>query len=121
MGQFHFKARILYMQFRALAQTRGIMVKGPSALDALMVMGLSIGMMVLAWCFGLHRTVKPRRDRITLLWVLVAALLTTHCTHLWTLGCCYLGLEPLWPAEATKDNHPVISTVMALVFGVEGG
>jgi hypothetical protein len=92
---------------------------GPGAVDSTMMVGITVitigGTLVVA-----YNTIYTRRDRFLIHGVIFGAALLTHTGNIWTLACCHLDLDPLWPAKALPYDHGFLAFLWATGFSLIG-
>ena len=89
---------------RCMARFTGVIPLSPIAYDSAIMISMSILAILCDSIFGLHGELETLRDHCTVAAFLVLGFVLSHLGHFWTLGCCYMNLDPLWPTYWAEER-----------------
>jgi len=89
---------------RCMANFTGVIPLGPSAYDSAIMISMSLSAILYGSVFGLHGKIKTLRDRLRVAAFLALGFGLSHLGDIWILGCCYMDLDPLWPAYWVEER-----------------
>jgi hypothetical protein len=94
--------------------------QGPGAVDSAVTIGITAMTIGCAFLGGMCGTIESPRDQFLVFTIILEAALLTHTGNIWTLTSCYLGIDPLWPADALLEYYSVLGFMWAVGFSLIG-